>query len=134
MCQFEAEIKSWENHLIPAERSVYDYVIYDSDPEKKFVKKLETLDFVKLYVKLPAFFKVPTPIGTYNPDWAIVVEDDDSKDPRLYLVRETKSSINPNDWRPDEKRKIDCGRRHFGGALGVNYEVVNDSGDLRIKP
>ena len=133
MCQFETEIKSWDKYLIPAKRSVYNHVIFDSDTEKKFVKKLETLDFVKLYVKLPAFFKIPTPIGTYNPDWAIVVEDTESGDPRLYLVRETKSSTDPNDWRPDEKRKIDCGRGHFREALGVNYEVIDDSGDLRIE-
>ena len=83
MCQFETEIKSWDKYLIPAKRSVYNHVIFDSDTEKKFVKKLETLDFVKLYVKLPAFFKIPTPIGTYNPDWAIVVEDTESGDPRF---------------------------------------------------
>ena len=133
MCQFEAEIKSWDKYLIPTKRSVYDYVIFDSDTEKEFVENLEKLDFVKLYVKLPAFFKVPTPIGTYNPDWAIVVEYPDCEDPRLYLVRETKSSTKPNDWRPDEKRKVDCGRRHFEEALGVNYKVVDSSGDLRIK-
>ena len=133
MCQFEASIESWENHLAPAKRSVYDYVVCDSDTEEEFVKGLENRGDVKLYVKLPAFFKVPTPIGTYNPDWAIFVEDTDSEVPRLYLVRETKSSINPNDWRPDERRKIDCGRRHFEDALGVDYEVVNDPYDLRIK-
>ena len=132
MCQFEASIESWENHLIPVKRSLYDHVIYDSDTEKEFVEKLEKKEFVKLYVKLPAFFKVPTPIGTYNPDWAIVVEEPDCEEPRLYLVRETKSSTNPNDWRPDEKRKIDCGRRHFGDTLGVNYEVIDGSGDLRL--
>ena len=133
MCQFEAEIKSWDKYLIPTKRSVYDHVIFDSDTEKKFVEGLEKLSFVKLYVKLPAFFKVPTPIGTYNPDWAIVIDDPDSGDTKLYLVRETKSSINPNDWRPDEKRKIDCGRRHFKDALGVDYEVVDSAEDLRIK-
>lgn len=132
MCQFEAEIKSWDKYLIPTKRSIYDRVIFDSDTEKKFVEKLEKMEFVKLYVKLPAFFKVPTPIGTYNPDWAIVVEEPDCKEPRLYLVRETKSSTNPNDWRPDEKRKIDCGKRHFGDTLGVNYEVIDGSGDLRL--
>ena len=63
MCQFETEIRSWENRLIPAERSVYDHVIYDSDVEKNFVERLESNPEVKLYVKLPLFFKVPTPIG-----------------------------------------------------------------------
>ena len=133
MCQFEAEIKSWDKYLIPTERSVYDYVIFDSGVEKKFVEDLEKLDFVKLYVKLPTFFKVSTPIGTYNPDWAIVIEDNDSGDPRLYLVRETKDSTNLDDLRPDEKRKIKCGKQHFREALGVDYEVVDSAQDLRIK-
>ena len=72
MRQFESSIESWKEHLIPSNRSVYDHTIFDSEIERKFVKKLETLDEIKLYVKLPAFFTVPTPIGEYNPDWAIV--------------------------------------------------------------
>lgn len=75
---------------------------------------------------------MPTPIGTYNPDWAIMIDDPEQEEPKLYLVRETISSIDPNDWRPDEKRKIHCGRRHFKDALRVNYEVVSDAHDLRI--
>ena len=133
MCQFETSIRSWKDHLIPAKRSLYDHVIYDSDVEKNFVEKLENLNFVKLYVKLPAFFKVPTPIGTYNPDWALVVDYPDDEGQRLYLVRETKGTINLDDLRPDEKRKIKCGIQHFREALGVNYEVIDDSGDLRIE-
>ena len=138
MCQFETRIESWENHLIPAERSLYDHVIFDSDTEKKFVEELEKLDYVKLYVKLPAFFKVPTPIGSYNPDWAIVVEPRDefgepTGEQLLYLVRETKGTTNLDDLRPDEKRKIKCGIRHFTEALGVDYEVVDSAQDLRIK-
>ena len=132
MCQFEDNIHSWKDHLIAAERSIYDYVIFDSDTEREFVENLEKLDFVKFYVKLPAFFKVPTPIGTYNPDWAIVIDDPEQEELRLYLVRETKSSIDPNDWRPDEKRKIHCGRRHFKDALGVNYEVIESADELRV--
>ena len=138
MCQFETSMESWENHLIPAERSLYDSVICDSDPEKKFVEGLEKLDYVKLYVKLPAFFKVPTPIGSYNPDWAIVVEPRDefgkpTGEQMLYLVRETKGTTNLDDLRPDERRKVKCGKRHFEEALGVDYEVVDSAGDLRIK-
>lgn len=133
MCQFEDNIQTWKDHLIAAERSIYDHVIFDSKNERKFVKRLEELDFVKFYVKLPAFFKVPTPIGTYNPDWAIMIDDFEQEEPKLYLVRETKSSINPDDWRPDEKRKIHCGRRHFKDALGVNYEVIESADELRIE-
>ena len=137
MCQFETEIRSWENRLIPAECSVYDHVIYDSDVEKNFVERLESNPEVKLYVKLPAFFKVPTPIGSYNPDWAIVVERKDifgepTEEPILYLVRETKGTTNPDHLRPDERRKVYCGKRHFREALDVDYKIVDDSGDLRI--
>ena len=138
MCQFETRLESWENHLIPAERSLYDHVIYDSDVERKFVEGLENRGDVKLYVKLPAFFKVPTPIGSYNPDWAIVVEPRDEFGEStgaqlLYLVRETKDSTNLDDLRPDEKRKVNCGKRHFEDGLGVDYEVVDSAEDLRIK-
>ena len=133
MCQFEMSIKSWEDRLIPAERSLYDHVIFDSEVERRFVEGLEKRSDVKLYVKLPAFFKVPTPIGNYNPDWAIVVEDPDREDPMVYLVRETKGTTNPNHLRPDERRKVDCGKRHFGEALDVDYEIVDSPFDLRIK-
>ena len=135
MCQFESSIESWDEHLIPAKRSIYDKVIFDSEVERKFVEGLEKLDFVKLYVKLPAFFKVPTPIGSYNPDWAIVVEPRDefgqpTGEQMLYLVRETKGSTNLDDLRPAEHRKIECGKRHFREALGVNYKVVKSAQDL----
>lgn len=133
MCLFEDEIESWKNHLVATERSLYDHIVFDSKNEREFVERLEMLDFVKLYVKLPAFFKVSTPIGTYNPDWAIMIDDPEQQEPKLYLVRETKSSIDPNDWRPDEKRKIHCGRRHFKEALGVNYEVIESADELRIE-
>ena len=91
-------------------------------------------------MKLPAFFKVPTPIGSYNPDWAIVVEPrdhhgDPTGEQMLYLVRETKGSTHPNDLRPDEVRKIRCGIRHFKDVFGVDYKVVTKADrlkDLRI--
>ena len=57
--------------MVPAPKSLYNYVIWDSDVEKRFVEDLENRNDIKLYVKLPAFFTVPTPVGTYNPDWAI---------------------------------------------------------------
>ena len=134
MCQFETSIRSWKDHLIPAKRSLYDQVIYDSEVERKFVEGLERLNYVKLYVKLPAFFKVPTPIGTYNPDWAIVVDYPDDEGQRLYLVRETKGTTNFDDLRANERRKIKCGRRHFEDALDdVDYEIVDSADNLRIK-
>ncbi len=134
MSQFE-DIEAWEDYLVPAQRSAYDYVICDSDTERDFVKGLESMDFVKLYVKLPSWFTVPTPIGTYNPDWAIVIEVRDTHGtptgkPCLYLVRETKDKTDLSKLRPEEKRKIECGRCHFKDALGVDFKVVTSASDL----
>jgi type III restriction enzyme len=85
---------------------------------------------VKLYIKLPSWFTVTTPIGEYNPDWAIVMESPDGGEDRLYLVRETKGTLDLNQLRPDEKRKILCGRSHFRGALDINYKLVTEASQL----
>lgn len=135
MTQLETEIESWKEYLIPAAHSVYDHVVYDSQVEKEFVAGLEKRDDVKLYLKLPRWFTVPTPVGSYNPDWAIVVEERDAHGqptdkPLLYLVRETKSTTHLDDLRPDEQRKIACGESHFQETLGVDYRVVTTSDQL----
>ena len=129
MTQFDAEIESWTDYLVAAEHALYDNVPCDSDIERRFVEDLERRDDVRLYVKLPGWFTVPTPIGEYNPDWAIVMENRDehgesSAEPLLYLVRETKSTHALDQLRPDERRKILCGHSHFSVALGVDYRVV----------
>jgi len=134
MSQFE-DIEAWGDYLVPAQWSAYDYVICDSDTEREFVQGLEKRQDVKLYVKLPSWFTLPTPIGTYNPDWAIVLEDRDDHGnptgkPCLYLVRETKDKTDLQKLRPEEKRKIECGRRHFKDALGVDFKVVTSASDL----
>lgn len=136
MTQFEQEIESWEDYLIPApKRSLYDHVMFESDIEKEFVKDLERRDDVKLYIKLPRWFTVQTPVGDYNPDWALVMKDPDDIDgsagkPLLYLVRETKDENFHRNPRLDEKRKVECGKRHFKGALGVDFKVVTKASDL----
>jgi type III restriction enzyme len=94
---------------------------------------LESIGPVKFYVKLPAWFKVPTPIGTYNPDWALVWEDTDQfgdVGEKLYLVRETKGSTSLVDLYLTEQQKIKCGSRHFNGALGVDFKLVTKAEDL----
>ncbi len=136
MTQFE-DIPGWSDNLVPAAHSVYDQVVYESEIEKAFVEGLERREDVKLYVKLPGWFTVPTPVGEYNPDWAIVLEPRDefgnpTGEELLYLVRETKGSLNPDDWHPDEARKIRCGERHFRDALGVDYQVAKDARDLTV--
>ncbi len=134
MTQFE-DIPGWADNLVPAAHSVYDHVVYESEIEKAFVEGLERREDVKLYVKLPGWFTVPTPVGEYNPDWAIVLEPrDEFGKPTggglLYLVRETKSSTDLEELRLDEARKIRCGERHFRDALRVNYKVVTDARKL----
>ena len=135
MSQFDCELESWKDCMEPASRSIYDHVIWDSDVEKQFVEGLERRDDIILYVKLPAFFTVPTPIGNYNPDWAIVKEDRDAHgEPTgkesLYLVRETKSTTDSGELRLREERKISCGTRHFRDALGVDYKVVTSAEEI----
>ncbi|MGB3205830.1 MAG: DEAD/DEAH box helicase family protein [Crinalium sp.] len=141
MTQFQDEIETWKEYLIPANRSVYDHVVIDSQAEDihtsiegRFVADLEKRDDVKLFVKLPNWFTVPTPVGEYNPDWAIVMEDRDEHGEALgtllYLVRETKSTTNLDQLRPDERRKILCGQKHFNEALGGNYCLVTSTGEL----
>jgi type III restriction enzyme len=134
MTQFE-DIPGWSDNLVPAAHSVYDHVVYESEIEKAFVEGLERREDVKLYVKLPGWFTVPTPVGEYNPDWAIVLEPRDefgkpSGEELLYLVRETKDTTDLNELRLDEARKIRCGERHFRDALSVDYSVVTNVKEL----
>ena len=135
MSRFEAEIESWEEYLVPVEHSPYDHVVYESEVERQFTIDLDKRKDIRLFVKLPRWFTVPTPVGTYNPDWAIVMEPRDefgepTGEQLLYLVRETKDTLNLSELRPDERRKIVCGERHFRDALGVDYKVVTQASQL----
>ena len=135
MEQFENEIESWEEYAVPASRSLYDHVISDSDIERQFVQDMEQRDDVKLYIKLPGWFTVQTPIGQYNPDWAVVIEPRDefgnpTQKEMLYLVSETKGTTDLDKLRPDEQRRIHCGERHFQNALNVPYKVVSSATQL----
>lgn len=135
MRQIDDEIESWQEYLVPADRSLYDHVPFQSKIERDFIKGLESRDDVKLYIRLPRWFTVPTPVGQYNPDWAIVMEDRDEHAkrrgmPLLYLVRETKSTTNLLELSPEERRKIQCGKQHFESALGVSFRVVTTASSL----
>ena len=110
-----------ERNMFESHRSVYDYVVYDSDVERGFAERLENNESVKVYAKLPDWFKVPTPLGSYNPDWAVVIEGDGQN--RLYFVVETKGSIEGKDLRPKELAKIQCGEKHFA-ALGNDTKFL----------
>ncbi|MCC6500373.1 MAG: DEAD/DEAH box helicase family protein [Anaerolineales bacterium] len=132
MTQF-VDLPNWEDSLIPSPHSIYEHVIYDSEVEKRFVADLEKREDVKLYVKLPSWFTVPTPIGEYNPDWAIVLEkknEDGEVEDVLYLVRETKDTRDLDKLRHAERRKIIAGKQHFNKTLGVNYSVVVSAREL----
>jgi type III restriction enzyme len=119
-------IANLDRNAVAVQRSVYDYVIYDSETiEKPFALALDNDPHVKMFFKIPARFKIETPIGTYNPDWAVYFEKDGVQ--KLYFVIETKGRINLFDLRTPEQLKIHCGRRHFE-ALGtdIEYHVTTD--------
>lgn len=102
-------------------KSDFDYVVFDSDVERQFAEKLDSREDVKFFMKLPAKFKIPTPVGDYNPDWAIIKQVDGED--RLYMIRETKSTLDELKLRPTEAAKIASARQHFR-AIGIdNYEV-----------
>lgn len=104
-----------------SEKSDFDYVVFDSDVERQFAEKLDSREDVKFFMKLPAKFKIPTPVGEYNPDWAIIKQVDGED--RLYMIRETKSTLDELKLRPTEAAKIASARQHFK-AIGIdNYEV-----------
>lgn len=116
------------NMLTETRKSVYEQVIYEFGTELSFAEGLEKNDAVKVYAKLPGWFTVPTPLGSYNPDWAVLIERDGVE--RIYLVVETKSGLFEDDIRAKEQAKIDCGKAHFRalqiGESPAKYIVEND--------
>ncbi|HBF2805543.1 TPA: DEAD/DEAH box helicase family protein [Clostridioides difficile] len=114
-----------EHNMISSKKSVFDYVIYDSKDEKNFAKSFENNSSVKLYAKLPNWFKIPTPLGSYNPDWAVLVEENDED--RLYFVLESKKNILSEELRPRESAKIHCGYKHFEAIdKNVTFKKIDD--------
>lgn len=110
-------------------KSVYEHVVYDSSIERDFAEALEKNDAIKVYAKLPGWFKVPTPLGSYNPDWAGLVDRDGHE--RLYFVVETKSSLFDEDLRDREGGKIKCGAAHFNAlAVGENPAIYDNFKDV----
>ena len=128
----EKELSGYLLNLLPSKKSVYEQVVFDSGTEEKFAAALELNDAVKVYAKLPGWFKVPTPLGTYNPDWAVLVERDEEQ--RLYFVVETKSSLFKNDRRSKENAQMTCGKAHFAALrAGDNpacYTVASSAEDF----
>ena len=109
---------------VPADKShkIYqDMIMCDSGVERKFAKDLMENKDVKYFIKLPGWFKVETPVGGYNPDWAIMKQNGEV----VYMVRETKSTKDQLKLRTTENDKIKCGRKHFE-TIGVDYDVATD--------
>jgi len=121
----DEEVLSYLNNRFEVKKSVYDAVVYDSEVERKFAADLDKREDIKLFVKLPRWFEIETPIGSYNPDWAIVKHDDET----IYLVRETKGTKDFEKLRNSEADRIRCGRKHFE-ALKVGFGVVVSSGEV----
>lgn len=127
------DIKTYRSMIVQAKKTIYDDgVVTDSCVERKFAEELEKRKDVKLFIKLPYWFIIPTPIGKYNPDWAII-RDKTNKygehEDRLYLVTETKGTTDVNELRIPEKRKIRCAIEHFR-SLSVEFRLVSDIQDL----
>jgi len=106
-------------NMLESKHSVYDHVIYDSEVEKGFAERFDEDENILLYTKLPPWFKINTPLGGYNPDWAVLINKDDEK--KLYFVLETKGNIQFESLRQTESDKIKCGKKHFE-ALGNDVE------------
>lgn len=100
-----------KNILTDTRKSAFEHVVYESDTEARFAEDMEKNEAIKVYTKLPGWFKVPTPLGWYNPDWAVLVDKDGAE--RLYFVVETKSSLFTDELRDQENAKITCGKAHF---------------------
>lgn len=113
---------------------IYDYVITDSKVEREFVKELDTSTEVVVYAKLPRGFLIPTPVGDYNPDWAISFKEGSVK--HIYFVAETKGSMSSMELRAIEHTKIECARKFFAeinrkiDPEHVKYDVVTSYGKL----
>ncbi|MCY4300686.1 MAG: DEAD/DEAH box helicase family protein [Aestuariivita sp.] len=113
------ELTGYLKNILEVQKSVHEYVVYDSvGTERIFAEDLEKNEAVKVYAKLPSWFQIPTPLGTYNPDWAILIEENGSE--QIYFVVETKSSGWWDDLRHLEDAKIECGARHFEALCGAD--------------
>ena len=115
---------------IKTDRHIYDYVFTDSKNERDFVKDLDTGTEVVVYAKLPRSFFIPTPVGSYNPDWAIAFKQGEVK--HVYFIAETKGSMSSMELRKIEECKIDCARKFFTKITSdqVKYDIVDSYSKL----
>ncbi|MGH9382055.1 MAG: hypothetical protein ACRD2Z_15785 [Thermoanaerobaculia bacterium] len=104
---------------LQVDKSVYEYVVYDSEVEREFARQLDEREDIRLFVKLPSWFEIDTPVGKYIPDWAVLKHDGQA----LYLVRETKGTRDFLKLRTTEADKVRCGQKHFE-TINVPFAVV----------
>jgi type III restriction enzyme len=116
--------KAWE--VENQDKTLYDYIVWDSEVEEQFAKDLDSMESVRFYLKLPNWFKIDTPLGTYNPDWAVSFDGDK----KLYFVADSKGSTIVADLRPVEAMKLACGKAHFNQIEDVEFKTVEKAGDL----
>jgi type III restriction enzyme len=112
-------------NTLKVNKSIYEYIVFSSIVESDFARQMDQRDDIKLFVKLPDWFQIDTPVGKYNPDWAVVKEEDQT----IYLVRETKGTRDFLALRNSEADKVRCGKKHFE-ALGVPFDVVVSAGEV----
>lgn len=124
-----------KNMLTDIQKSVTEQVVYQSEVEANFAREMELNVAGKVYAKLPGWFQVPTPLGPYNPDWAVLIDTDEGE--RLHFVVETKGTPYIGDLTNLEAGKIACGRTHFEslhiGEERVRYEVATELDDVLAK-
>ncbi|TXL19385.1 hypothetical protein BMR03_15295, partial [Methylococcaceae bacterium HT2] len=123
---------SLNSNILEVKKHIYDYLKTDSKIEQEFSKELESGE-VLVYAKLPNDFKIPTPVGNYNPDWAIVFDTDKFK--YVYFIAETKGSMESMQLRAIEEKRIDYAKKHFEalGHADIKYDVITTYQDLRDK-
>lgn len=120
------------SNLLESNKSPYDYVIYDSETERSMAQRFESSDNVRVFTKLPSWFKIDTPLGAYNPDWALVW--DDGNEQKLYFVVETKGGLFEDAIKPTERAKITCGKKHFAALeTGIKLELADTFDTLQGK-
>ena len=126
-------VANLDKNAVAVNRSVYDYIIYDSSTiEKPFAKALDDDPDVKMFFKIPDRFKIETPIGTYNPDWAVYLEQDSEK--KLFFILETKGTTDLFGLRTPEQLKIHCGTEHFKALEnGVEMRVAKNWKEFKVQ-
>ncbi|MGB3180306.1 MAG: hypothetical protein WBB45_02880 [Cyclobacteriaceae bacterium] len=125
--ELEIYLDSIFHEVADSNKTIYDnYIPLDSEVESQFAKDCESSEQVEFYFKLPSWFKIPTPIGNYNPDWALIFKDEK----KIYFVAETKSTKDLSKLRNDERLKIKCGEKHFAVIEEVEYRHVTKLGEL----